>query len=344
MSGFVGIVSLTPPAGATRMTVVSLRHVVILGYPGVQPIDVVGPHEVFAGANSALEALGRGAAYRLTVAAAESEVQTESGLRMLADPLPDGTTPIDTLVIPGGDGVRRARHDPTLVDWVRRVAPRCNRIACVCTGSFLAAEAGLLDGRSVTTHWARAEQLASQYPEVHVDAEPLYRRDGNVWSSAGVTAGIDLSLALVSDDLGAMISQTVSRWLVMFLHRPGGQSQFAAPVWTRHADRDGIRAVQHMVEADPGGDHSVAAMARQAAMSPRHFSRVFAAEVGASPARFVEGVRVQRARDLLESTDDTLDAIAATCGFGTAETLRRAIHRHLGVAPDTYRRRFRLAG
>jgi transcriptional regulator GlxA family with amidase domain len=322
----------------------SLRDVVIVGFPGVQPIDVVGPHEVFAGANSVLEDLGRAACYRVTVVSSEGQVQSASGLRVLTDSLPGSSTAIDTLVIPGGDGVFHALHDRHLVDWVRRTAPRCRRVACVCTGSFLAAEAGLLDGRSVTTHWARAEQLARLFPEVRVDAEPLYRRDGNVWTSAGVTAGIDLSLALVSDDVGTVVAQTVSRWLVMFLHRPGGQSQYAAPVWTRHADRDGIRVVQQMVEADPGGDHSVTAMARRAAMSPRHFSRVFAAEVGASPARFVESVRVQRARDLLESTADTLDTIAAHCGFGTAETLRRAVHRHLGVAPDTYRRRFRLAG
>ncbi|MGH9018296.1 MAG: GlxA family transcriptional regulator, partial [Acidimicrobiales bacterium] len=218
----------------------------------------------------------------------------------------------------------------------------CRRLATVCTGAFLAAEAGLLDGRRVTTHWAFADQLAADFPSLEVDADPIYIRDGKFWTSAGVTAGIDLALALVQEDLGVEIAQTVARWLVMFLHRPGGQTQFASPVWVPRAERSTVRAVQSLFEAAPGGDHRLPALAAAAAMSVRHFARVFTAEVGETPGRFVERVRLEAARNDLETTDDTLDVVAARCGFGTAETLRRAFQRRLTVSPDAYRRRFRV--
>ncbi|HEY1652503.1 MAG TPA: helix-turn-helix domain-containing protein [Acidimicrobiales bacterium] len=175
------------------------------------------------------------------------------------------------------------------------------------------------------------------------DPDPIYIRDGKVWSSAGVTAGIDLSLALVHDDLGVDVAQTIARWLVMFLHRPGGQTQFASPVWVPRAERSAVRAVQDLVEAAPGGDHRLPILAAAAAMSVRHFTRVFTAEVGESPSRFVERTRVEAARRELETTNDTLDVLAARCGLGSAETLRRVVQRHLGVAPDAYRRRFRTS-
>ena len=266
-------------------------------------------------------------------------MRTESGLRLLADPLPDG--PIDTVVLPGGSGVDEARRDPMLMTWVRTVAPQVRRLTTVCSGAFLGAETGLFDGRTVTTHWARARRLADEFPAITVDADPIYRRDGNVWTSAGVTAGIDLALALVEDDHGAEIAQHVARWLVMFRHRPGGQSQYATSVWIRRADRRAVRAAQDAIEADPAGDHRVPTLAAAVAMSGRHFTRVFTDEIGESPAKYVERVRVEAARETLETTDATLDAIATTCGFGTAETLRRAFHRRLGVAPDSYRQRFK---
>jgi transcriptional regulator GlxA family with amidase domain len=213
----------------------------------------------------------------------------------------------------------------------------------VCSGAFLGAAAGLLEGRRVTTHWARAGQLREAYPGLTVDPDPIYIRDGKYWSSAGVTAGIDLSLALVQEDLGVDVAQTVARWLVMFLHRPGGQTQFASPVWVPRAERSTVRAVQTLVEAAPGGDHRLPALAAAAAMSVRHFSRVFTAEVGETPSRFVERTRLEAARRELETTGDTLDVVAARCGLGSAETLRRVFHRHLGTSPDAYRRRFRTA-
>jgi transcriptional regulator GlxA family with amidase domain len=320
-----------------------VRPVVIVAYPGVQSLDVVGPFEVFAGAGRAAESLGRSGGYRVTLASADAAaVRAESGLELVTAPLPDAAAPLDTLVIPGGDGAQVARHHDALMGWIAAAAPRCRRVATVCSGAFLAAQAGLLDGRRVTTHWARAAQLAAEFPAIEVDADPIYVRDGPYWTSAGVTAGIDLALALVADDLGVEVAQTVARWLVMFLHRPGGQTQFATPVWLPRAERSAVRAVQSLVESAPGGDHRLPAMAAAAAMSVRHFARVFTQEVGETPARFVERVRLEAARHELETTDATLDVVADRCGFGTAETMRRAFQRRLGVAPDSYRRRFRV--
>ncbi|MDO8364202.1 MAG: DJ-1/PfpI family protein [Actinomycetota bacterium] len=332
------------------------REIVIVGFPGMQSLDAVGPFEVFAGAAQAVEgdsgrvgAAGSAApppAYRVTlVSSGGGAVECESGLTITTRALPDArgsALRIDTLVLAGGWGVFEARHDRRLVEWIAAVAPRCRRVATVCTGTFLAAQAGLLDGRRVTTHWARTERLQQEFPSLTVDPDPIYVRDGNVWTSAGVTAGIDLSLALVEDDHGAQVAQTVARWLVMFLHRPGGQTQFAAPVWAPRAERSAVRAVQALVEAAPGGDHRLPALAAAAAMSVRHFSRVFSEEVGETPGRYVERVRLEAARRDLETTAATLDVIAARCGFGTPETLRRSFQRRLGVAPDSYRRRFRV--
>jgi transcriptional regulator GlxA family with amidase domain len=318
------------------------RRIVIVAFDGVQPLDVTGPHEVFAGAGRAATSLGRAGGYRVSVVSKHGGlVRGESGLELGTAPLPGRTERIDTLVLAGGNGSRAAAADDELIGWVTATAPRCRRIATVCSGTFLAAAAGLLHGRKVTTHWARADELAASHPEVHVDPEPIYVRDGRIWSSAGVTAGIDLSLALVEDDLGVDVAQTVARWLVMFLHRPGGQTQFASPVWVRRAERSAVRAVQARVEAEPAEDHRLPVMADAAAMSLRHFTRVFTAEVGESPGRFVERTRLEAARRELETSSATLDVVAARCGLGSAETLRRNFHRHVGVSPDAYRRRFR---
>jgi len=320
------------------------RHVVIVVFDGVQPLDAVGPHEVFAGAGRAAASVGRAGGYKVTLAScAGGTVRAESGLRLGTAPLPDDDERIDTLVLAGGSGANAAAADDRLVGWVRAVAPRCRRVATVCSGAFVGAAAGLFGGRRVTTHWARAQELRQTHPDLTVDADPIYIRDGKVWSSAGVTAGIDLALAMVQDDLGADVAQTIARWLVMFLHRPGGQTQFASPVWVPRAERSTVRAVQDLVEAAPGGDHRLPALAAAAAMSVRHFTRVFTAEVGESPSRYVERTRVEAARRELETTGDTLDVVAARCGLGSAETLRRVFQRHLAVSPDAYRRRFRTA-
>ena len=325
------------------------RSVVIVTFDGMQPLDAIGPHEVFAGATAVLASKkrpgGRGssAGYDIIlVSAGGAMITTESGLQLMTAPLPVGRARVDTLLIPGGDGARSARSDETLVRWVRSAAQRSRRVATVCTGAFLAAEAGLLDGRTVTTHWAGARQLADEYPNVEVDADPIYCHDGNVWTSAGVTAGIDLALAMVEADYGSDVAQTVARWLVMFLHRPGGQTQFAAPSWIPRATRSAVRAVQEHIDAHPTGDHRLQVLAQRASMSSRHFSRVFTAEVGDTPARYVERIRIDAARIELETSTSSLDSIARRCGFGTAESLRRAFQRRVGVPPDAYRRRFRF--
>jgi transcriptional regulator GlxA family with amidase domain len=344
MAESVGTMSLTPKQRAFRVGPVKERHVVIVVFDGVQPLDAVGPHEVFAGAGRAAASVGRAGGYRVTLASrAGRMVRAESGLRLGTAPLPAEDEPIDTLVLAGGSGANAAAADDTLVAWIRATAPRCRRVATVCSGAFLGAAAGLLGGRRVTTHWARAQELRDAHPDLTVDPDPIYVRDGKVWSSAGVTAGIDLSLALVQDDLGVDVAQTVARWLVMFLHRPGGQTQFASPVWVPRAERSTVRAAQDLVEAAPGGDHSLPVLAAAAAMSVRHFTRVFTAEVGESPSRFVERTRVEAARRELETTGDTLDVVAVRCGLGSAETLRRIFQRHLAVSPDAYRRRFSAA-
>ncbi len=324
------------------------RRIVIVAFPGIQSLDVAGPFEAFASATQVAQHSRPSAqGYDVSVVSTlGGNVISESGLGLATTRLPamgGRSARIDTLIIAGGAGVFEACHDAELVAWIVGVAPHCRRLATVCSGTFLAAHAGLLDGRTVTTHWARAERLASEFPSLTVDSDPIYMRDGNVWTSAGVTAGIDLSLALVEQDHGTDVAQTVARWLVMFLHRPGGQTQFATPVWVPRAERSAVRAVQALVEAAPCGDHRLTVLAAAAAMSVRHFSRVFTDEVGYTPGRYVERVRLEAARRELETTSDTLDVIAVRCGFGTSETLRRAFQRRLGVAPDAYRRRFRIA-
>jgi transcriptional regulator GlxA family with amidase domain len=311
--------------------------VVILAFPGIQALDVIGPYEVFTLASLLVDG-----AYHVAVASRDGEPAiTATGLGLLTTELPDPRGPVDTVVLPGGAGVDAARQRTDIVDWIRAVADHARRIVSVCTGAFLAAQAGLLNGRRATTHWAFANRLAREFPDVTVDPEPIFLRSSDtVWTAAGVTAGIDLALSLVEDDHGTEVAQTVARWLVLYLRRPGGQTQFAAPVWMPRARREPIRAVQAVIEAEPGGAHSIAELARRAAMSPRHFTRVFTVEVGEAPGQYVERVRTEAARRQLEETDDTVVSIAARCGFGTAETMRRNFIRRMGVSPDHYRKTF----
>jgi len=324
---------------------VSDRHVVFVIVPGFQPLDLTGPYEVFAGVDPARAELGRsgGARTRLTVAAPEAgPVGAESGLRIVADrALTAVRGPIDTLVVAGGTGVHAARRDPAVVAAIARLAARSRRVTSVCTGSFLLAEAGLLDDRTAATHWARAGRMAQDYPRVTVDAEAIFVRDGDLWTSAGITAGLDLALALVEDDHGADVAQLIARWLVMFLRRPGGQTQFSGPMWRAPIELEPVRVACEAIDAAPDGDLTVVSLARRVGLSERHFVRVFTREVGTSPARYVEAARVEAARRLLEATDTPVAVVARACGFGTAETLRRAFQRRLGVAPSDYRDRFR---
>ncbi|WP_319434718.1 GlxA family transcriptional regulator [Mycobacterium sp. RTGN5] len=312
------------------------RSVVILGFPGVQALDLVGPHDVFTGA-----ALLTEGGYRVSVVSRDGQpVSTGTGLAFVAEALPEPRD-IDTLILPGGAGVDAVRDDADAMAWIRAAAANSRRVVSVCTGAFLAAEAGLLDGCRATTHWAFADRMAREFPAVTVDREPIFLRSSErVWTAAGVTSGIDLSLALVEEDYGTEVAQTVARYLVLYLRRPGGQTQFAAPVWMPRARRQPIRDVQEAIESEPGAAHSISDLARRAAMSPRHFTRVFTDEVGEAPGAYVERVRTEAARRQLEETDDTVVSIASRCGFGTSETMRRNFIRRVGVSPDQYRKTF----
>ncbi|MEU9713546.1 GlxA family transcriptional regulator [Streptomyces sp. NPDC047967] len=314
------------------------RSVVFMIYEGFQPLDLVGPHEVFQHARR----LAGG--YRCQVVAPRSgAVQAASGLPVHAEYGVDDLDPesVDTLVLAGGKGVDRACLDAGLTGWIREAGASARRVTSVCSGVFLLAAAGLLDGRRVTTHWAREQQLIREHPEVDVDCEPIFIRDGRVWTSAGVTAGMDLALALVEDDLGRGIARAVAREMVMFLRRPGGQSQFSVALWSKEPATDPVRAAVSAIHADPGARHGIVELAQNARLSPRHLQRRFTAELGMPPASYVERVRVEAAQRALAEGLDPVEAIARRCGFGTAETLRRTFHRHLGVAPSDYRARFR---
>ncbi len=314
------------------------RRVVVVAYPGVQALDVVGPVEVFAAANRLT-----GTTHYLVevVAQAAGRVESMSGLGLIAERrLGALRGRLDTMVVAGGDGTVQALRDRWFIDTIRRLADRSRRVTSVCSGAFLLAEAGLLDGRRATTHWSVCDVLARLYPAVDVDPEPIYVRDGNVYTSAGVTAGMDLALALVEDDLGRDVALAVARRLVLFLRRPGNQSQFSAQLAAQLAQRDDVREVQRWITEHPDGDLTVVALSARAQMSERSFARWFAHEVGVTPGRYVEQVRVEAARRLLEDSDASMASVARSCGFGTAETMRRSFLRALRTGPTEYRRRF----
>lgn len=309
-----------------------MRRIVIVAFPDVQALDVTGPAEVFTQAGG----------YHVQVAAPSVEpLATGSGYALVPElALADVHGPIDTLMIAGGAGTRAAVADDELVGWIAATAPCAQRIASVCTGAFLLARAGLLDGRRVTTHWQWCEELARRFPLVDVDPEPIFVADGDVRTSAGVTAGMDLALSLVEEDLGPQAALDVARRLVLFMRRPGGQAQFSAGLAAQGATLAPLRELQAWLLDHLDADLSVGALAARAQMSERTFARAFRRETGRTPADYVEALRIERARVLLESTPAQVDAVAAACGFGTVETLRRAFARRTGVSPTDYRRRF----
>jgi transcriptional regulator GlxA family with amidase domain len=323
------------------------RSVAMVAFPGVQILDVTGPLEVFATTSRLLTARSgvTTPAYRLEIMASRAgRLRCSSGIGLVAErALRNVRGRIDTLLVAGGEGTAAALRDRELVVWLRQNGPRVRRLGSVCSGSFLLAEAGLLDGRRATTHWQWCATLAKQYPTIVVDPDPIFVRDGNVYTSAGVTAGMDLALALVEEDHGRELALQVARQLVMFLRRPGGQSQFSAQLAVQAADREPLRELQAWITEHPDADLSVPVLAQRVAMSPRNFARVFTREVGITPARFVESVRVEAARRRLEESAHGVDNVAAACGFGTAESMRRAFRRTLRVPPAAYRHRFRAA-
>jgi transcriptional regulator GlxA family with amidase domain len=309
--------------------------VLIVLFDGVQSLDVTGPLEVFAHAG---EAVGPGGYEIRTASPGGRMVRTGSGLTIGPDAdLNEAGTP-HTVIVPGGPGTRAPA--PELTGWLRRTAAGAERIVSVCTGAFLLAEAGLLTGRRATTHWSWCETLARRYPEVTVEPEPIFVRDGNVSTSAGVTAGIDLALMLVEEDHGREVALRVARELVVFLRRPGNQTQFSAQLQAQVAQREPLRDVQHWIAEHPDADLSVDALAERARLSPRQFARAFAAETGTPPGRYVDRVRLEAARRLLEDSRDGVEQIARTCGYHTPEAMRRAFQQALNVSPAEYRRRF----
>lgn len=316
------------------------RRIVVVAFPGAQTLDFTGPLEVL----SVAERLRPGAYQSVLATPGGEPFATNSGLRVAPDrSLESIRGPLDTLLVAGGSGVHDAARVPGTVRRVRALAGRARRTASVCTGAFLLAEAGLLDGRRATTHWASAQRLADSYPSIYVDPDPIFVCDGDVWTSAGVTSGMDLTLALVEEDLGADVALAVARWLVLFARRPGGQAQFSTPLSAQTAERRPLRDVQEHVRAAPSADLSVQRLARRAHMSTRNFARAFSREVGTTPAAFVQSVRLEHAKHLLEATPAPIDQVATSCGFGTPETLRRVFARRLGVSPAQYRDRFRSA-
>ncbi|MGW3433416.1 GlxA family transcriptional regulator [Streptomyces melanosporofaciens] len=313
------------------------RTVVIVAFDGVQLLDVTGPVEVFTTANH------YGADYDVRVISlAGDAVTTSSGLVISADGAP-GTLPsrLGTLLVPGRRDWRSAVADTGLVGLVARLSGRARRVASVCAGAFVLAEAGILDSRRATTHWELASQLATAYPRVCVDGNPVFVRDGHVATSAGITAGIDLSLSLVEEDWGADVARSVARQLVVFMARPGGQAQFSARLAPRQPRHPAVRRVMDRVTADPAGCHTRATLAASGGVSARHLERLFRSEVGITPGRYVEAVRVEAAQALLADGTGTVEEVARQAGFGSSESLRRVFQHTLGVSPTVYRARFR---
>jgi len=315
------------------------RRVEVLAFPFVQLLDVAGPLQVFSSANERSAEQGGPFLYDAQVIAPETQVGATAGLVFSAATLPPYETPVDTLVIAGGQGVRRAAEDPALVDWLRRRAGRARRVASVCTGAFLLGAAGLLDERRAVTHWEYCLELQRSYPRARVDPDPIFVQDDGVWTSAGVTAGIDLALALVEEDHGRALALAVARHLVVFLKRPGGQAQFSETLALQSAD-DRFAPLHAWIAGHLDAPLTLSRLASEAGMSERTFARRYRAATGLTPGRAVERLRVEAARQLLTETGLPYKRIADRCGFGTEETMRRSFLRVQGVGPQAYRARF----
>ncbi|WP_233837372.1 GlxA family transcriptional regulator [Paraburkholderia sp. ZP32-5] len=317
--------------------------VAIAIFPGVQALDVAGPVDVFAEAN---RFIAPGHQYEVKLVAAQAEpLRASNGMTLIADAtFEQAREPFDLALVAGGPALPDNEvPDAKLLEWLTNVATRCGRYGSICTGAFALGHAGLLDAHHVTTHWQHAAQLAAQFPLAHVDFDRIYLRDGPLVTSAGVTAGIDLSLALVAEDHGPHTALAVAKRLVVFAQRQGGQSQFS-PYLTAPADNTSPAAkVQAHVLASIRDSFTVKQLADVAGMSARNFARVFVQETGVTPHEFVERARVDAARKLLESSGSALKAIAYDCGFGTADRMRIVFAKRLGVTPMQYRERFRSA-
>lgn len=312
------------------------RVVAVLVFDQVKLLDVAGPVEVFAEANR------HGADYEVQIVSVDGKNATSSAGVVVGVHTDVGTvvrTPIDTALVAGADILTTRPIDDTIVGAAAELAAVARRTCSICTGAFILAKAGLLDRRRATTHWSAAPLLTRSYPDIEVEADAIFVQDGDVFTSAGVTAGIDLALALVERDLGPDLTRTVAQGLVVFMQRPGGQSQFSPALETPRATAPGLQALVNAIVSDPAGDHSLEQMARRATVSPRHLRRLFRDELSTTPVRFIESVRLDAAKRLL-ITGTSVSAAARQSGFGSAESLRRAFAARLGVSPSAYRDRF----
>lgn len=315
----------------------NLPHVVLLGFPEMTLLDITGPAEVFGAAGDDHPL------YRVTIASpGGGQVKSDRGVRLHSRPITDlDPAGIDTLLVPGGKGVFDAARSPALQAYLRRAVGRVRRLGATCTGAFVLAEAGLLDGRRAATHWRWCDRLKREYPQISVDADSIYVRDGNIWTSAGVTAGIDMSLAMVNLDHGRDTALDLARRLVLYLKREGGQSQFSEPLAAQSRDDAGsFDALHAWIRRRPARDTSIERLADYCTMSPRTFYRRYKSATGMTPRRAIEKIRVELARDLLEKGSGSIEQIAAAAGFGQAERMRRSFLRVLGVPPQQYRDRF----
>jgi transcriptional regulator GlxA family with amidase domain len=316
----------------------------MLAYPETQILDVVGPLEVFSRTSRWLKDHGKRTddAYVVEIVGVKRGVfRASSGLRLYADRAFHEVGPgIDTLLIAGGMGTNRYIAHRPLLSWIRKQAACVRRLASVCTGAFFLAEAGLLEGRRATTHWGACDALAKRYPRVSVEPDTIFVREGSIYTSAGVTAGMDLALAMVEEDHGREVALATARELVVFLKRPGGQSQFSAQLAVQLAAQEPLRDLQAYILDHPDADLTVETLAGRVAMSPRHFARVFLRDIGTTPAKFVLSARVETARRLLEESSESLEAICSRSGLGTTESMRRSFVRIVGIPPGQYRERF----
>jgi len=312
----------------------------VLLYDDVQALDVAGPIDVFGAANSHS---GQGPAYLIrTIATSHRTVLAENGLKLQPDLSLESAPPFDTLIVPGGAGARKhLSRDSAMIDWLRERNTRTRRIVSICTGVFVPAGAGLLDGKRATTHWRHAPEFRERFPRVRLDVDQLYLRDGRFFSSGGLTAGIDLALSLVAADLGAEVALAVARDLVMYMYRPGNQAQFSAPLDAQMRGTRGLASLVEWILTHLRGDLSVERLAERANMSERNFRRVFREVFAMSPARYVARLRLERACILLSTGRQSIDGIAAACGFAHPDVFRRAFHARYGASPREYRERFR---
>ncbi|MEV0842297.1 DJ-1/PfpI family protein [Actinocatenispora sera] len=313
------------------------HEVVFLLSDQVKLLDVSGPAEVFTEANR------HGADYRLRYTSPDGRAVTTSvGTAVHVDSDAFGVERADTTIVPGGDHLVRRPIEPSLTDAAVHLAAVSGRVASVCTGAFVLAGAGLLDGRRATTHWRHTAVLATSFPRIDVQADAIFVADGAVFSSAGVSAGMDLALALVEADHDAHVARAVARELVLYLQRPGGQSQFSAPLRVPVPQQPALRAAVDAVVNDPGADHTVDSLAATAGVTARHLRRQFAAEIGLAPSRFVERMRLERARALLNDGYNVTEA-ARLSGFHSPENFRRAFTKEYGIAPSRHQRQFRTS-